>query len=45
MVVIILIASRKSVMGAYTSSRSIVFLGWIGAAVMGLAAVLMLIPG
>jgi Mn2+/Fe2+ NRAMP family transporter len=45
MVVIILIASSKSVMGAYTSSRPIVTLGWIGAAVMGLAAVLMFIPG
>jgi Mn2+/Fe2+ NRAMP family transporter len=44
-VVIILIASRKSVMGAFTSSRSIVILGWITAAVMGLAAVLMFIPG
>jgi Mn2+/Fe2+ NRAMP family transporter len=44
MVVIILLASRKSVMGAFTSSRSIVILGWIGAAVMGLAAVLMFIP-
>jgi Mn2+/Fe2+ NRAMP family transporter len=45
MVVIILIASSKSVMGAFTSSRPIVILGWIGAAVMGLAAVLMLVPG
>lgn len=45
MVVIILIASRKSVMGAFTASRPILALGWIGAAVMGLAAVLMLIPG
>jgi Mn2+/Fe2+ NRAMP family transporter len=45
MVVIILIASSKSVMGAFTSSRAIVALGWIGAAVMGLAAVLMLVPG
>jgi Mn2+/Fe2+ NRAMP family transporter len=44
-VVIILIASRKSVMGGFTSSRSIVILGWIGAAVMGFAAALMLIPG
>ena len=41
----ILIASRKSVMGAFTSSRLIVILGWITAAVMGLAAVLMFIPG
>jgi len=45
MVVIIMIASRRSVMGAFTSSRPIVALGWIGAAVMGFAAVLMLIPG
>jgi Mn2+/Fe2+ NRAMP family transporter len=45
MVVIILIASRKSVMGAFTPSWPILALGWIGAAVMGLAAVLMLIPG
>jgi NRAMP (natural resistance-associated macrophage protein)-like metal ion transporter len=45
LVVIILIASSKSVMGAFTSSRLIVALGWIGTAVMGLAAVLMLIPG
>lgn len=44
-VVIILIASSKSVMGAFASSRAIVVLGWIGAAVMGLAAVLMLVPG
>src|SRR6202035_2727966 len=44
-VVIILLASRQSVMGPFTSSRAIVALGWIGAAVMGLAAVLMLIPG
>ena len=44
-VVIILIASKKSVMGTFTSSRSIVILGWITAAVMGLAAVLMFIPG
>lgn len=45
MIVIILIASRKSVMGAFTSGRSIVILGWITTAVMGLAAVLMFIPG
>jgi Mn2+/Fe2+ NRAMP family transporter len=44
MVVIILIASRKSVMGAFTSSRHIVVLGWIGTAIMGLAAALMLVP-
>ena len=45
MVVIVLIASRKSVMGEFTSSRSIVTLGWITVAVMGLATVLMFIPG
>lgn len=45
MVVIILIASSRSVMGAFTSSWPVVALGWIGAAIMGLAAVLMLIPG
>jgi Mn2+/Fe2+ NRAMP family transporter len=45
MVVIILLASRKSVMGAFTSSRPILALGWIGATVMGLAAVLMFFPG
>jgi Mn2+/Fe2+ NRAMP family transporter len=44
-VVIILIASKKSVMGTFISSRSLVILGWITAAVMGLAAVLMFIPG
>jgi Mn2+/Fe2+ NRAMP family transporter len=45
MVVIILIASSKSVMGAFTASRPILALGWIGAAIMGFAAVLMFIPG
>jgi len=45
MVVIILIASSRSVMGAFTSSWPIVALGWIGAAVMGVAAVMMFIPG
>ena len=45
MAVIILIASRKSVMGAFTVSLPIVILGWVATGVMGLAAVLMLIPG
>jgi Mn2+/Fe2+ NRAMP family transporter len=44
LVVIILIASRKSVMGAFTASRPILFLGWVGVAVMGVAAALMLLP-
>jgi Mn2+/Fe2+ NRAMP family transporter len=45
LVVITLIASSKSVMGAFASSRPIVILGWTAMAIMGLAAVLMLIPG
>ena len=45
MVVIILLASKASVMGAYTCGRSIVILGWIATLVMGLAAVRMFVPG
>ncbi len=45
MAVIILLASKKSVMGAYTASRPLVILGWIATAVMGAAAVRMVIPG
>jgi len=45
MAVIILIASRKSVMGAFPVSLPIVILGWVATGVMGLAAVLMFIPG
>jgi NRAMP (natural resistance-associated macrophage protein)-like metal ion transporter len=44
MVVIILLVSKKSVMGAYTAGRSIIILGWIATAVMGIAAILMFIP-
>jgi NRAMP (natural resistance-associated macrophage protein)-like metal ion transporter len=44
-VLIILLASRESVMGKYTSGWAIVTLGWIATAVMGAAAVRMLIPG
>ena len=45
MAMIILMVCNKSVMGPFTASRPIVILGWIGTAVMGLAAVRMLIPG
>ena len=45
MVVIILLVSRKTVMGAFTAPRSIVILGWIATAVMGAAAVRMVLPG
>lgn len=44
MVVVILLVSKKSVMGAYTASRPIVVLGWIATAVMGSAAVWMFVP-
>jgi Mn2+/Fe2+ NRAMP family transporter len=44
MVVIILLVSKKSVMGAFTAARPIIFLGWIATAVMGVAAVWMFIP-
>ncbi len=45
MVVIILLVSKKSVMGKYTARRPIVILGWIATAVMGAAAIRMFIPG
>ena len=45
MVVIILLVSKKSVMGAFTASRPLIVLGWIGTAVMAAAAVRMVIPG
>lgn len=44
MVVIILLASKKSVMGPFTSSWPILALAWIATAVMGLAAILMFVP-
>ena len=42
--VIILLASRTAVMGAYTASRTLIVLGWIAVAVMGVATVRMIIP-
>ncbi len=45
MVVIILLVSKKSVMGKFTASRPIIILGWVAVAVMGAAAVRMFIPG
>ncbi len=44
MAVIILLVSKKSVMGKYVASRTLVVLGWIATAIMGGAAVLMLLP-
>jgi len=45
MAVIILLVSKKSVMGAYVASRQIVILGRIAALVMGATAVRMFMPG
>jgi Mn2+/Fe2+ NRAMP family transporter len=44
MVLIIVIASRKSVMGAFTAPKAVVILGWVATAVMGAAAVRMFVP-
>jgi Mn2+/Fe2+ NRAMP family transporter len=44
MAVIIVLVSKKSVMGAFTADRSIIILGWIATAIMGVAAVCMFIP-
>jgi Mn2+/Fe2+ NRAMP family transporter len=44
MAVIILLASKPSVMGAYVATRSLVILGWLATAVMGAAAVWMFVP-
>src|SRR5450432_3372433 len=45
MVVILLLVSKKSVMGKFVASRPLVTLGRIATAVMGAAAVWMFIPG
>lgn len=44
MTVIILLVSKKAVMGAYTASRPFIILGWVATAVMGAAAVWMFNP-
>jgi Mn2+/Fe2+ NRAMP family transporter len=44
MAIIIVLVSKKSVMGAFTASRPIVILGWIATALMGAAAVRMFVP-
>ncbi|NTU92559.1 MAG: divalent metal cation transporter [Chlorobiaceae bacterium] len=44
MVVILLLVMKKSVMGEFTASRPILFLGWIATLVMGAAAVSMFMP-
>ena len=45
MAVTLLLASKRSVMGRYTASRTLLVLGWIGTGVMVLAALAMLLPG
>lgn len=45
MVVIVHLATKRSLMGKFRPHRAILVLGWIGVAVMGVAALGMLIPG
>ena len=45
MAVIIFLVSKKSVMGPYTASRSLIILGWIATALMGAAVLRMFVPG
>ena len=43
MVVILLLSAKPAVMGAFTASRTILFLGWVATGIMGLAAAWMFI--
>jgi Mn2+/Fe2+ NRAMP family transporter len=43
MVLIIMLSARRSVMGAYTASRTLIVLGGVATAVMGAAAVMMVL--
>ncbi len=45
MVVIIVLASKKSVMGEFTVGRPTIVLGWIATGVMAAAAIRMIMPG
>jgi len=45
MVVIILLASKKAIMGSFTATRPIAALAWLATLVMGAATVRMFIPG
>lgn len=44
MVVIIVLVSRPSIMGAYTAPRYVLALGWLATIVMGIAALMMFLP-
>ncbi len=45
MVVIVLLASRRSVMGPYVASKTLIALGCVATAVMGFSAIMMFVPG
>ncbi|WP_253912295.1 NRAMP family divalent metal transporter [Pseudomonas sp. CVAP len=45
LMVVIILVSKKSVMGDFTVSRPLTVLGWVATAVMGAAAAAMFIPG
>jgi Mn2+/Fe2+ NRAMP family transporter len=45
MAVVIVLASKRSVMGQFIIGRALRILGWVATALMGAAAVCMLIPG
>jgi Mn2+/Fe2+ NRAMP family transporter len=42
--VIILLVSNPSILGRYTASRTLIVLGWIATAIMGVAVVLLFLP-
>ena len=44
MAVIMVLAAKRSVMGEFVASRSLIVLGWIGTGVMAAAALAMLLP-
>jgi Mn2+/Fe2+ NRAMP family transporter len=44
MVIIILLVSKKSIMGKYTIKWPILILGWIGTIIMGISALTILLP-
>lgn len=44
MVVILLLVTKKSVMGPYRAGWAMVVLGWIATAIMGVSAILMFLP-
>ncbi len=45
MIVIMLLVAKPSVMGTFTAGRTLITIGWLATAIMGAAAVWMLLPG